>query len=121
MKDDLTELGVPDDILEAFWIMVRDNISTRGDLANWWTLCRDGADPLVNAEDADFVESAMSLLPDGPFDSETWSTWTAAVRAETGRKGKQLFMPLRKALTGRETGPEMALLMPLMQVIRARV
>ena len=58
------------------------------------------------------------LLPEPPFDGETWGTWTQAVKAATGRKGKGLFMPLRKAVTGRERGPEMAALLPLMQVIR---
>jgi glutamyl-tRNA synthetase len=37
------------------------------------------------------------------------------VKAATGRKGKALFLPLRKALTGRADGPDMAALMPLLQ------
>jgi glutamyl-tRNA synthetase len=40
------------------------------------------------------------------------------VKAATGRKGKGLFMPLRRALTGMDHGPEMAQLMPLLQVVR---
>ena len=62
----------------------------------------------------------MRLLPEGPFDDETWGTWTAEVKAATGRKGRGLFMPLRKALTGQSHGPDMSALMPLLQVIRAR-
>jgi glutamyl-tRNA synthetase len=62
----------------------------------------------------------MDLLPEGPFDEGTWSRWTAAVKEATGRKGKSLFMPLRKALTGMERGPDMASLMPLLQTVRAR-
>jgi len=83
-------------------------------------LCRDGADPLVDADDREFVETAMALLPDQPFDNSTWGAWTAAVKETTGRKGRGLFMPLRKAITGRERGPEMAMLMPLLQVVRVR-
>lgn len=112
--------GVPDDLAEAFWLMARDNITTLGDLEKWWTLCRDGAEPLIADEDREFVAQAMSLLPEAPYDAETWSAWTGAVKAATGRKGKGLFMPLRKAVTGLERGPEMAALMPLMQVVRAR-
>ncbi|WP_424987646.1 glutamate--tRNA ligase [Microbulbifer sp. S227A] len=112
--------GVPEDIAEAFWLMARDNITTLGDLEAWWTLCRDGAEPLIAEEDSAFVAQAMALLPDGPYDGDTWSSWTNAVKAATGRKGKGLFMPLRKAVTGMERGPEMAALMPLMQVVRAR-
>ena len=113
-------LGVPADKAEAFWLMARDNITTLADLGRWWTLCRDGAEPLVAEEDAEFVAQAMALLPPLPFDETTWSSWTGAVKAATGRKGGGLFRPLRRALTGADSGPEMAQLMPLMQVVRGR-
>ena len=120
VRDTVLALGVPEAQAEAFWRVARENITVLSDLAEWWTLCRDGAEPLVAEEDAGFVAEAMALLPEGPFDETTWGSWTAAVKAATGRKGKGLFMPLRKAVTGRERGPEMAALLPLMQVIRAR-
>ena len=62
----------------------------------------------------------MALLPPPPYEDDTWATWTAQVKAATGRKGKGLFMPLRKAVTGQAHGPEMADLMPLLQVVKAR-
>ncbi|MEX0283468.1 MAG: glutamate--tRNA ligase [Paracoccaceae bacterium] len=111
-------LGVPEDLREPFWLMARDNITTLTDLEGWWTLCRDGAEPLVEEEDREFVAQAMDLLPDAPFSDSTWSDWTAAVKEATGRKGKGLFMPLRKAITGQARGPEMAALMPLLQTVR---
>ncbi len=120
VADRIAALGVPDDLAEPFWLMARDNITVLDDLDGWWALCRDGADPLIDEEDREFVAQAMTLLPEAPFDSQTWSSWTAAVKSATGRKGRGLFMPLRKALTGRERGPEMAALMPLLQVVRAR-
>ena len=55
-----------------------------------------------------------------PRSTETWKNWTQAVKDQTGRKGKGLFMPLRKAVTGMERGPEMGDVMPLMQVVKAR-
>ncbi len=116
----VADTGVPAELAEPFWAMAKENITTLADLKGWWELCRDGAEPLVDDEDRDFIAQAMELLPDGPFDGETWSTWTKAVKEATGRKGKGLFMPLRKALTGMERGPEMAALLPLLQVIRAR-
>ena len=42
-----------------------------------------------------------------------WPTWTEAVKAATGAKGKALFMPLRLALTGLDHGPELKALLPL--------
>ncbi|MEL6690213.1 MAG: glutamate--tRNA ligase, partial [Pseudomonadota bacterium] len=89
------------------------------DLKSWWVMLRDGAEPLIEDEDREFVAEAMAMLPEelGP---ETWSEWTAEVKAKTGRKGKGLFQPLRKALTGQTSGPDMGAFLPLMQVIRAR-
>ncbi len=119
VKGKVAALGVPEHLSAPFWAMARDNITTLDDLEQWWVLCRDGADPLVDADDREFIETAMALLPELPFDSNTWGAWTTAVKAATGRKGRGLFMPLRKVITGRERGPEMAVLMPLLQVVRS--
>ncbi len=120
MKDRLAELGVPDDLAPAFWEVVRENVTRREDVAEWWALCRDGAEPTIAPEDADFVAEALTLLPPPPYGPSTWAHWTTAVKAATGRKGRALFMPLRKALTGQEHGPDMAALMPLLQKVRTR-
>ena len=78
----------------------------------------DGAiDPVI--EDADYCRAALSLLPDETFDAQTWSRWTAAIKEQTGRKGKMLFHPLRLALTGHESGPELAQLLPLIGRLKA--
>ncbi|WP_371060378.1 glutamate--tRNA ligase [Rhodosalinus sp. 5P4] len=120
VREEITALGVPDDLAEQFWAVARENISTRKELADWWALCRDGAEPEIAPEDAEFVAEAMELLPPPPYTAESWGAWTAAVKEKTGRKGKALFMPLRKALTGRARGPEMADLMPLLQTVRGK-
>ncbi|MEM0935440.1 MAG: glutamate--tRNA ligase [Pseudomonadota bacterium] len=112
---DVTAAGVPDTLAPAFWAIIRENVETRADIAPWWAILRDGAEPEIAPEDADFVARALAQLPDPPYAAETWSTWTSAVKDASGRKGKALFMPLRKALTGRARGPEMADFMPLMQ------
>ena len=118
VRDEIAALGVPADKAELFWTVTRENITTRHDLATWWALFRDGAEPLIDEEDRAFVTQALSMLPPPPYDATTWQSWTAAVKAETGRKGKGLFMPLRKALTGQSHGPEMADVMQLIQVVR---
>jgi glutamyl-tRNA synthetase len=120
VADDIAALGVPDALAARFWAVTRENITTRADLRAWWEMCRDGAEPAIDDEDRDFVARAMALLPDPPFDETTWAEWTARVKEATGRKGRGLFMPLRKALTGQSHGPEMAQLMPLLQKVRAR-
>ncbi|MEL7133151.1 MAG: glutamate--tRNA ligase family protein, partial [Pseudomonadota bacterium] len=120
VSDDLGAAGVPEDQREVFWSVIRENIATRADIATWWALCRDGADPVIEDDDKAFVAEAMMLLPDTPFDAGTWGAWTGAVKDATGRKGRGLFMPLRLALTGQRHGPDMASLMPLLQVVKAR-
>lgn len=115
MSNQIAALGVPDDLAEAFWLMARGNTDRRSDLAVWADVMLNGATPLVDEDDREFVASALAMLPEPPYSDGSWAEWTAAVRDATGRKGRGLFMPLRKAITGRERGPEMAELMPLLQ------
>lgn len=118
MAGQIADLGVPADQARDFWDMARENISIRGDISQWWTLCSKGADPLIDEEDAAFVTEALALLPAAPWTKETWGFWTGAVKQATGRKGRGLFMPLRKALTGLSHGPDMSKLMPLLQKVK---
>lgn len=111
----IAALGVPAGMAEAFWAVARGNITVLDDLAGWWALIRDGAEPLVDEADRDFVAQALAMLPPQPWTNATWGEWTQAVKDATGRKGKDLFRPLRRALTGRDAGPEMADLMPLLR------
>ncbi len=120
VAENIAALGVPEAIAPQFWEVARENITRMDDLASWWALCRDGATPEIAPEDAEFVEKALKLLPPPPYGPGAWKDWTDAVKSETGRKGKALFMPLRKALTGQAHGPDMAALMPLLQKVPAR-
>jgi glutamyl-tRNA synthetase len=118
MSGALIDLGIPSEIAPSFWEMARENVNTRADIAQWWEICRDGVTPLIDVEDIEFIEISKSLLPSHPWDETTWKVWTALVKDTTGRKGKGLFMPLRKALTAMEHGPDMAKLLPLLQKIK---
>ncbi len=114
VRAQIADLGVPAEKAEKFWEVAKGNITVLADLKGWWELFRDGATPLVADEDREFVAQAMAMLPAQPWTTDTWGQWTAAVKEATGRKGKGLFMPLRKAMTGRENGPEMADVLPLL-------
>ncbi|MCL7465634.1 glutamate--tRNA ligase [Phaeovulum sp. NW3] len=120
VADRIRHLGIPDAQAEAFWAVASKNIDKLDDLQHWADLVLEGADPVIDAEDAEFVATALQMLPPPPYGAQSWADWTAAVKEATGRKGKGLFMPLRKALTGQAHGPEMADLMPLLQKVRAR-
>ena len=100
----LSDLGVGGDA--DFWMAVRDNLSSVAEAADWWQVCTTPITPVIEA--ADVTTAAAGLLPDGDLSSDIWGSWTKAVAAETGAKGRELFMPIRLALTGREKGPEIA-------------
>ncbi len=120
VRDRIAALGVPDELVERFWRVASQNITKLDDLAGWWQIFSTGAEPQIDPEDADFIAEAMKLLPPPPYTDATWGEFTNAVKQATGRKGKGLFMPLRKALTGQAHGPDMSEVMPLLQVVRAR-
>ena len=102
---------------EAFWLAVRGNLGRFDDVAVWQAVIAGDVAP--TREDAALLDEAATLLPAEPWDAGTWAAWTGALKARTGRKGKALFHPLRLALTGRETGPELAALLPLIGRERA--
>ena len=118
VKDRLADVD-PRAADEAFWTVVRENCSLLPDVAAWVETVFGEITPLVDAEDKDFVATAATLLPEGDLKGESWSQWANAVKAETGRKGRGLFMTLRKALTGQEHGPDMGALLPLIGRERA--
>ena len=118
VADRIAALGVPVELAEPFWAVAKGNITVLADMAEWWVLFRDGTEPLVDEEDREFLAQAMGLLPARPWTDATWGEWTDKVKSATGRKGKGLFRPLRRAITGRDAGPEMADVMPLLQVVR---
>jgi len=118
VKDRLADVD-PRAADEAFWTVVRENCSLLPDVASWVETVFGEITPLVDAEDKDFVATAATLLPEGDLTGESWSQWANAVKAETGRKGRGLFMTLRKALTGQEHGPDMGALLPLIGRDRA--
>ncbi|MBN9316359.1 MAG: glutamate--tRNA ligase [Devosia sp.] len=99
---------------EPLWLALRGNLSVFSDIADLATLVSGPVTPVVANEDRDYLATARDLLPAEPWDETTWSKWTEALKAATGRKGRALFHPLRLALTGREQGPELRSLLPLL-------
>lgn len=115
VRDRLVLFGISDERAEAFWSAVRDNLDKLADARDWWRIVNEGPleAPQFDAETLEFLQAAFALLPEEPWGDTVWKQWTGAVRKETGRKGKDLFAPLRLALTGRSSGPELAELLPL--------
>lgn len=106
----LLEMGI-NNIDEHFWNAVKPNLTFLSDVKEWWDMVHAPVVPVIT--DKELMVVAAKLLPEGNWDSNTWGVWTDAVKKETGKKGKDLFMPLRLALTGQEKGPELKELLPL--------
>ncbi len=109
----------PDAVNEAFWLLVRENCQTVEDAGKFVPVVFGDVTPIIIDEDQDFIAAAARLLPEGEMTADTWGTWTGALKTETGRKGRGLFMPLRHALTGMERGPGVADTLVLMGRDRA--
>lgn len=127
VADRLAALGVDPAVAEAFWLAVRANLAHVAEAADWWRVVSApagvgggaGGPESGGAERAAFLAAAADLLPAEPWNGDTWGQWTQAVKAATGAKGKDLFMPLRRALTGLDHGPELKALLPLIGRARA--
>jgi len=115
VADRLRAMGVAGG--DEFWEAVRGNLAVLADAKIWWEVVSGQLQPVI--EDAKLCREAAALLPLEPWDGETWSAWSSAVKQATGAKGKALFAPLRLALTGREHGPELKQLLPLIGRTRA--
>jgi glutamyl-tRNA synthetase len=98
------------DLGEDFWNAVRANLGKFDEARVWARVVRGPVEPV--AEQSEFLTQAAELVPE-EVDAQLWARWTEAVKARTGAKGKGLYMPLRRAITGFDHGPEMAALAPL--------
>jgi glutamyl-tRNA synthetase len=105
---------LPEGMREGAWEAIRPNLSTVGEAADWWGVVQGPIDPPALAEeDRAYLLRAAEVAATIDWSADPWHAITGALKAETGRKGRALFLPLRLALTGREHGPDMAALLPL--------
>lgn len=105
---------LPEGMDEAGWEAIRPNLETVAQAADWWRIVTGPIEaPEPEQEDRAFLAAAHEMLLDLSFDADIWRTLTGGLKDQTGRKGKQLFLPLRRALTGLDHGPDMSQLLPL--------
>jgi glutamyl-tRNA synthetase len=90
---------------ETLWEIIKNNIDFLSEYSKW--------DAIINNEveienfDSEFLRLAADVLPSQPWDEKTWNLWIEKIKSLSDRKGKDLFLPLRKAITGLEDGPEL--------------
>jgi glutamyl-tRNA synthetase len=110
---------LPPGATDAFWLAVRGNLDLLSEARDWWRIVADDIVPPTQPEEADFLRMAAEHLPPEPWDAGTAGAWTKALAAAAGRRGRALFHPLRLALTGEESGPDLRDLLPLIGRDRA--
>ncbi len=109
---------LPEGMDEAGWHAVQPNVSTVGEVGEWWRLVTGPIDQVeFSDEDRAYLAEAAETLVWG---DDPWATLTSTLKEKTGRKGKALFLPLRQALTGMTHGPDMGELLPLIGEDAAR-
>ena len=109
---------LPKGMGRAGWEAIRPNLSHVAEAADWWQVVTGPVSPPdLSAGDRAYLADAAAMLQ---WTADPWHGLTAALKGATGRKGKALFLPLRLALTGRDHGPDMAALLPLIGEDEAR-
>jgi glutamyl-tRNA synthetase len=103
----------------AEWLAVRPNLATVAEAADWWRVIEGPIARTADSEDGDFLAAAARTAATIDWSTDPWHALTSGLKAETGRGGKALFLPLRRALTGRDHGPDMNALLPLIGRDRA--
>lgn len=105
---------LPEGMDEEGWEAIRPNLSRVDQAEEWWAVVTGAVvPPIFEDEDRDYLAQAVAEAEGMGWDDDPWHALTGALKEATGRKGRALFLPLRQALTGRDAGPDMGALLPL--------
>ena len=96
------------------WAAIRPNLTTVAEAADWWRVVKGPVDVGVGvAQELEFLATATRIAGALDWTGDPWHQLTERLKSATGRRGRDLFLPLRQRLTGRDHGPDMAALLPL--------
>lgn len=110
---------LPAGVTEEAWLAIRPNLSKVAEAADWWHVIEGPVEHEAPEEDRDFLKAAAEAATALDWSDDPWRSLTSSLKQTSGRAGKSLFLPLRRALTGRDSGPEMAPLLLLIGKERA--
>jgi len=110
---DAVRARLPEGMAPADWAVIRPNLKSVAEAADWWEILHGHIDQDAPAEDRAFLAVAAEAAAAIDWAESPWAQLVARLKETGGRSGKALFHPLRRALTGRDSGPEMAALLPL--------
>jgi glutamyl-tRNA synthetase len=104
---------LPQGMSEADWAAIRLNLRRVAEAAEWWEILHGHVERSAPEEDRAFLAQAAEAAEAIDWSGDPWPQLVSRLKETSGRSGKALFLPLRRALTGRDSGPEMAALLPL--------
>jgi len=113
IKPRLAEIEINQIISENFWNSIRANLNFLSEIKYWIEVCYGKFRYQNKKSDMEFLTLAGELLPNDTGKPDSWQQWLDAIKIKTDRKGKELFMPIRLALSGKEHGPELKNLITL--------
>ena len=90
---------------EEFWDCIKQNISHLSEIDEWYDIINTNIEAKI--DDVEYLNLSEELLPKEPWDESTWDNWIALLKDKTSKSGKELFLPIRIALTGKSNGPEL--------------
>ncbi|MCE3254573.1 MAG: glutamyl-tRNA ligase [Rickettsiaceae bacterium] len=105
-KKRLEEIGITG-VSEFVWKNLQANLSFLSDIQEWLKICQEPFKYNHKAEEGDFLQIAKDCLPEDTGSADSWQNWLERIKQKSDRKGKELFTPIRLALTGKEHGPEL--------------
>lgn len=109
----LKEIGVSERISEKFWNSLKLNITFLHEIKEWIAICNHEFRFNNEETDREFLHEAIKTLPADTNNEDCWNVWLEQIKSKTNRKGRDLFMPIRMALSGKEHGPELKFLVNL--------
>jgi glutamyl-tRNA synthetase len=101
------------------WEAIRPNLNRVDDAGEWWHVIEGPVVAVIDADDEAYLAAAAEEVRTMAWTDDPWHGLINVLKERTGRKGKPLFLPLRRALTGLDHGPDMAALLPLIGKTRA--
>jgi glutamyl-tRNA synthetase len=92
---------------QKIWECCRGNLNFFHEIQEWIEIFNNKFRYKNSPLDKDFLEKIIEVLPEKTDQENTWQIWLENIKKISDRKGKDLFMPIRIALTGKTNGPEL--------------
>jgi glutamyl-tRNA synthetase len=106
-------------VTKEIWGVIQSDVNSKADIGNWLTIIYGGVVTNLADSDAEYLEQISNFIPED-LNNNSWNEFVEKTKQETGRKGKELFMPIRNVLTAGVHGPELDRLFYILGKVRGR-